>query len=187
MKVIVSAQGDSLEAPVSPVFGRCPIFLLVDTETFEFEAIPNPAMNQPGGAGIQAAQFVVSQGVEAVLTGNLGPNAFDVLQAAAVPGYLAGQGTVRQAVEAYQAGQLQRMGGANVAAHVGMGRGRGRGMGAGRRRQPVTPSRPEPQAADKEELAALRETLKSLRQQLAETMEKIPEEYLPLEKSEKGE
>jgi predicted Fe-Mo cluster-binding NifX family protein len=180
MKVIVSAQGDNLEAPVSPVFGRCPIYLLVDTETFEFEAIPNPAMNQPGGAGIQAAQFVVSQGVEAVLTGNLGPNAFDVLQAASVPGYLAGQGTVRQAVEACRAGQLQRMGGANVAAHAGMGRGRGHGMGAGRRMQSFSPPRPEPQAADDGELATLRETLKSLSPQLAETME-------DLEKLEKGE
>jgi predicted Fe-Mo cluster-binding NifX family protein len=173
MKIIVSAQGDNLEATASPVFGRCPIYLLVETETFEFEAIPNPAMNQAGGAGIQAAQFVVSQGVQAVLTGNLGPNAFDVLQAAGVPTYLVEQGTVRQAVEAHRAGQLRLMGGANVAAHAGMGRGRGRGMGSGRRQRPFNPPRPEPQPADEAELATLHETLKGLRQQLAEAMEKI--------------
>jgi len=197
MKVVVSSQGDNLDAPASPVFGRCPTYMFVETETFEFEAVPNPAMNQAGGAGIQAAQFVVSQGAQAVLSGNLGPNAFDVLQAASVPGYLAPEGTVRQVVEAYKAGQLQPMGGSNVAAHagmgrgmgagrgMGMGRGMGRGMGMGRAMdrgtsmgtpggmQPTPPVQPEAQAAPESEVAALRETLKSLRQQLAETMEKI--------------
>jgi predicted Fe-Mo cluster-binding NifX family protein len=105
----------------------------------EFEALPNPAMNQGGGAGIQAAQFVVGLGAQAVLSGNLGPNAFDVLQAAGVRNYQVPEGTVRQAVEAFKAGRVQPMGGANVAAYAGMGggaamgggRGTGRGMGRG--------------------------------------------------------
>ena len=125
MKIAVSSQGEHLDAPASPVFGRCPLYLFVETETMEFEAVPNPAMSQGGGAGIQAAQFVVNQGAEAVLSGNLGPNAFDVLQAASVPGCLVSEGTVRQAVEAYKAGQLQAITEANVQAHAGMGR-RGR-------------------------------------------------------------
>jgi predicted Fe-Mo cluster-binding NifX family protein len=132
MRIVVSAQGDNLEAAASPVFGRCPTYLFVDTETLEFEAMANPAMNLGGGAGIQAAQFVVNQGAEVVLTGNLGPNAYGVLQAAGVPAYLVGEGTVGQAVEAYKAGRLQPMGGANVAGHTGMGGGRGMGMGGGR-------------------------------------------------------
>jgi predicted Fe-Mo cluster-binding NifX family protein len=185
MKIVVSAQGDTLEAPASPVFGRCPTYLFVDTETMGFEAVPNPAMNQGGGAGIQAAQFVVSHGAQAVLTGNLGPNAFDVLQAAGIPGYLVSEGTVRQAVEAFKAGRLQPLGGANVAAHAGMGGGMGRGMGMGRGAgrgmgrgmgggfQPATPAQPVPGAPPETELADLRETLKGLRQQLAETMERI--------------
>jgi predicted Fe-Mo cluster-binding NifX family protein len=165
MKLVISAQGDALDAAASPVFGRCPTFLFVDTETLEFEAVPNPAMSQGGGAGVQAAQFVVNRGADTVLTGNLGPNAFDVLQAAGVPGYLVQEGTVRQAVEAFQAGRLQPMDGANVAAHAGMGSGRGMRRGLG-------PSTPQATAKDAE-LAALRETLKGLRQQLAETMDKI--------------
>jgi len=180
MRIVVSAQGENLDAPASPVFGRCPTYVFVDIETFEFEAVPNPAMNQGGGAGIQAAQFVVNQGAEAVLTGNLGPNAFGVLQAAGVPGYLVGGGTVRQAVEAHQAGQLRPMAGANVAGHAGMGRGAGMGgrrrMGMGRGMQPGTPIQPEPQAASESEMAELRETLKGLRQQLAEAMDKIEEQ-----------
>ena len=196
MKIVVSAQGDSLEAPASPVFGRCPTYLFVDTETMDFEVVPNPAMNQGGGAGIQAAQFVTNHGAQAVLTGNLGPNAFNVLQAAGVPGYLVSEGSVRQAVEAFKAGQLQSMAGANVAAHAGMGggmgRGMGRGMGMGRGAgrgmgrgmgsgsQPAAPAQPMPTSAPREELAQLQETLKNLRQQLAETMERIEQ----LEKEE---
>jgi predicted Fe-Mo cluster-binding NifX family protein len=197
MRIVVSAQGENLEAPASPVFGRCPIYLFVDTETMQFEAVPNPAMNQGGGAGIQAAQFVVEHGARAVLTGNLGPNAFDVLEAASVPGYLVPEGTVRQAVEALKSGQVQPLGGANVAANAGMrggaglgggrgmgramgmgqgmGRGMGRGIGMGQRGGflPVAPNPPAPEASHDSELAQLHETLKELRQQLAETMDRI--------------
>jgi predicted Fe-Mo cluster-binding NifX family protein len=176
MKVVVSSLGENLDAPASPVFGRCSTYVLVDTETMEFEALPNPAMNQGGGAGIQAAQYVVNQGAQAVLSGNLGPNAFDVLQAAGVPGYLISEGTIRQAVDAYKAGQLLPMGGANVAAHAGMGGGgRGMGRGMGRRMQSTAPVQPAPRPALESEMTELRETLKSLRQQLAETMERIEE------------
>jgi predicted Fe-Mo cluster-binding NifX family protein len=176
MKVAVSSQGENLDAPASPVFGRCPTYVFVDTETMEFEALPNPAMDQGGGAGIQAAQYVVNQGAQAVLSGNLGPNAFDVLQAAGVPGYLISEGTIRQAVDAYKAGQLQPMGGANVAAHAGMGGGgRGMGRGMGRRMQSTAPVQPASQPARESEMTELRDTLKSLRQQLAETMERIEE------------
>ena len=159
MRIVVSSQGENLDAAASPIFGRCPTYVFVDTETMAFQAVPNPAMNQGGGAGIQAAQFVVNQGAEAVLSGNLGPNAFDVLQAAGVPGYLIVEGTVSQAVEAYREGRLQPMAGPNAAAHAGMGRG----------------MRPGRDAARDTELAELGETLKSLRQQLAETMARIEE------------
>ena len=46
MKIAVSSQGEHLDAPASPVFGRCPTYLFVEPETMAFEAVPNPAMNQ---------------------------------------------------------------------------------------------------------------------------------------------
>jgi predicted Fe-Mo cluster-binding NifX family protein len=162
MKVVVSSQGVSLDSASSRVFGRCPTFVFVDSETMEYQAMPNPAMSQGGGAGIQAAQFVVEQGAQAVLSGHLGPNAFEVLSAADVPGYLIPEGTVRQAVEGYSAGKLQPMAGANVAAHTGM-----KGTGSAKTAQP------DAAEARQAELAELRDTLKDLRQQLSETMETI--------------
>jgi predicted Fe-Mo cluster-binding NifX family protein len=173
MRIAISAQGENLDALASPVFGRCPAYILVDTETMQFEAVPNPARNQGGGAGIQAAQFVVEHGAQAVLTGNLGPKAFNVLQAAGIPGYLVPEGTVGQAVEAFKVNQLQSMEGANAAADAGMGGGAGFGMGRRGGFQSSMPAQPAPEAPVESELAQLRETVKSLRQQLAETMERI--------------
>lgn len=171
MKIVVSAEGENLDALISTVFGRCPNFVFVDTETMQFEALSNPAMSESGGAGIQAAQFVIQRGAEAVLTGNLGPNAFDVLQAADVPVYLTSGGTVRQAVKDHQAGRLEPMSGANVAAHAGMGRGAGRRAKSGA--QPVSPPQATTKPTREAEIAELQGTLKSLRQQLAETMQRI--------------
>ena len=147
MKIVVSSQGETLDAPASPVFGRCPTYRLCGHRDDGVRGPAQPGHEPGGGAGIQAAQFVVNQGAQAVLTGNLGPNAFDVLQAAGVPGYLVPEGTVRQAVEAFKAGQLQPMGGANVAAHAGMGggrRGMGRGMGMAGAAPPVQPRPGQP-------------------------------------------
>jgi predicted Fe-Mo cluster-binding NifX family protein len=169
MKLVISSQGASLDSPSSTLFGRCPTFVFVDSETMEFEAIPNPAMSQGGGAGIQAAQFVVEHGAQAVLSGHLGPNAFDVLSAAGVPGYLVPEGSVRQAVRLFDSGELKPMAGASVAAHSGMGGGRREATPGATRSQ----TKKREAAARRAELAELRDTLKALRQQLAATMESI--------------
>ncbi|MCD6519191.1 MAG: NifB/NifX family molybdenum-iron cluster-binding protein [Anaerolineae bacterium] len=136
MKVVVTATGTTLDSPVSPVFGRCPAYVFVDTETMEYEGVANPAAGAAGGAGIQAAQFIVQKGAQAVISGNVGPNAFSVLSSAGVAIYLAGQAkTVREAVELLKKGELAKTGDANVGGHfgtrgggMGMGRGGGRGM-----------------------------------------------------------
>ncbi|MHB1417214.1 MAG: NifB/NifX family molybdenum-iron cluster-binding protein [Chloroflexota bacterium] len=139
MKVVVTADGNSLDAPFVPVFGRCPTFLLVDADTLACEAMENSAAFAAGGAGIQAAQMVADKGAQAVITGAVGPNAYQVLAAANVPVLIFNGRTVREAVQAYQLGQLQPVGAATAPAHAGMGRmgqgggrGQGRGMGQGR-------------------------------------------------------
>jgi predicted Fe-Mo cluster-binding NifX family protein len=94
MKVVVTANGLGLDAPASPVFGRCSAYVFVDTDTMHFQGTENPAILAPSGAGIQAARFVVERGAQAVVTGNVGPNAFGVFQASGVPVYLFEGGTV---------------------------------------------------------------------------------------------
>jgi len=181
MKIVVTANGADLDAPASPVFGRCPTYVFVDTETMQFEAVGNPAIAASGGAGIQAAQFIIERGAQAVVTGTVGPNAFNVFRAATVPFYVFAGGTVREAVEMCKAGGLQSVGGASAQAGMGMGMGRGmgRGMGMGRRAQGAVPAPPPPTApvapapSREEETATLKEMSGDLRKQLAEVMERL--------------
>ena len=71
MKICVSATAKNLEAQTDPRFGRCPYFVIVDSETMQFKAIPNVASGATGGAGIQAAQTIANKGVKLVITGNV--------------------------------------------------------------------------------------------------------------------
>ena len=79
MKLCITSSGQNLDDTIDPRFGRCQYFIMVDSESMRFEAIQNPAISAGGGAGIQAAQLVANQGAEVVLTGNVGPNAFNTL------------------------------------------------------------------------------------------------------------
>jgi len=128
MKVCVSAVAGGLDAQVDPRFGRCPYFLIVDSLTMEFEAVPNTASGSMSGAGIQAAQTVASKGVKVLITGNVGPNAFQALSAAGIKVVTGAFGTVREAIERYKRGELRETGAPTVGGHFGMGMGRGRGQ-----------------------------------------------------------
>lgn len=129
MKICVSAESDNLDAAIDPRFGRCPYFVIVDSETMQFEAVPNMASGATGGAGIQAAQTIASKGVKVLITGNVGPNAFQALSAAGIKIVTGAFGTVREVVEKYKKGELSETSAPTVGGHFGMGRGRGRGRG----------------------------------------------------------
>lgn len=126
MKVAVSSTGRDLDSAVDPRFGRCPYFVVVDTDTMAYEAFPNTSIGAAHGAGIQAAQLVSSRGVKVVLTGNVGPNAYTALSTAGVQVVTGAAGTVRDAVERFKRGELGASGGPTVGGHFGLG-GRGRG------------------------------------------------------------
>lgn len=115
MKIAVTSTGTDLESEVDPRFGRAPYFLIVDSETFDFEALDNKEnVNALKGAGIQAAGMVSNKGAEVLLTGFCGPNAFKVLKAAKIGVANNAGGTVRDAVEAYLDGKLPLADGADV-------------------------------------------------------------------------
>ena len=122
MKVCISATNNDLEASVDPRFGRCQYFLFVDTETMNFEAVGNPAFIAGGGAGIQAAQFIVNKGAKVVLTGDVGPNAFQALQAGGVKIVTGTQGLVKDVIERFNKGELGYAGAPSVESHSGMRR-----------------------------------------------------------------
>ncbi|NQT30876.1 MAG: NifB/NifX family molybdenum-iron cluster-binding protein [Deltaproteobacteria bacterium] len=143
MKIAISATGTTLDAEVDPRFGRCQYFIIADPQTMEFEAVDNSSATAAGGAGIAAAQMIAGKGVEAVLTGNCGPNAHQVLSPAGIQVITGVSGKIKDAITAYQSGKLQANSKPNVPDHFGMGAdpgtgtnpgmggGMGKGMGGG--------------------------------------------------------
>lgn len=119
MQVAISAAGPTLDSPVDGRFGRCKCFVVVNTETLEFEVLDNTAAARGSGAGIAAAQIVAGSAAEAVAAANIGPSAFQALSVGGLELYQCGSGTVRQAVEALRRGELPRLASASVAAHSG--------------------------------------------------------------------
>ena len=152
MKVAVSSTGGDLEAMVDPRFGRAACFAIVNTDDMSYEVIENSNLQAAHGVGIQSAQLMSEHGVEHVLTGQCGPNAFSALQAAGIAVISGCRGTVQAAVDHFLAGECgpsegptgpghQAAAGAAPAAGPGqnqgtpgVGRGQGgpgRGMGRG--------------------------------------------------------
>jgi predicted Fe-Mo cluster-binding NifX family protein len=109
MKIAITSSGRQNTSPLNPRFGRCEYFIIIDTDTKEWEAVDNPAMGARGGAGSQAAQFIANQGVEVVVSGRYGPNAFAALQAAGIQAFVSTQEAVDVALDTYLAGELEHV------------------------------------------------------------------------------
>ena len=120
MKIAISSNGSTLDSEVDPRFGRCSYFIIVDPDTMEWDAISNEAAQMGGGAGIKAAQLVADKGIEAMISGNYGPNAFQSLMAANIRLFTGASGSVRDAIDQYQKGQLTETTGPSVGRRFGM-------------------------------------------------------------------
>jgi len=107
MKIAVSSTGPDIYSSVDPRFGRCQYFVIVDLEDMSFEAVPNTAGASQGGAGIQSAKLVVDKGAEAILTGRVGPKAYEVLSHADLDVITCVSGMVRDAARHYKQGALK--------------------------------------------------------------------------------
>jgi predicted Fe-Mo cluster-binding NifX family protein len=118
-KIAVSSQGPSLEDQVDPRFGRAAGFLVVDPQTMEHAYLDNgAAQSRSQGAGIQAAEVVAKAGVKTVLSGFVGPKAFQALSAAGIQvGEVPEGTTVREALKLYNQGQVKIIAAPNRQGH----------------------------------------------------------------------
>jgi len=122
MKIGISSTGENLDANVDQRFGRCKYFIIVDTESMEFEVLSNGSAMAFGGAGIQAAQTIARTGAKVVVTGGVGPNAFRTLSAAGMKVFTGASGTIKESVEKYKKGELKETEAPSVGSHSGMRR-----------------------------------------------------------------
>ena len=106
MKIAISAAGQNKESLMDRRFGRCDYFLIYDTETEEFRTIKNNGVSSGGGAGIAAASQVIEEDVSAIITGNLGPNAFELIEKSGIKAYGCEIIPIFKAVEMFQKNQL---------------------------------------------------------------------------------
>ncbi len=150
MKIAITATGNTLDSTVDPRFGRAAWFLIVDTDTKQLiETINNTAGKEAAhGAGISAAAQVADKGVEALLTGRVGPKALPVLEKAGVKAVNDVSGSILDAINQYtgtarvspqEASQRQTQpptqnGGRSQGRGCGCGNGQGRGQGKGQGR-----------------------------------------------------
>lgn len=107
-KIAVSSESPDMDALVDPRFGRAAGFMIVDPETMAFEYVDNGSSQvMAQGAGIQAAEIVAATGARVLLTGFVGPKAFQALNAAGIAiGQNVDNLTVREAVQRFQAGDV---------------------------------------------------------------------------------
>ena len=107
MKIAIPVDEDKNTICVS--FGRTSYFLFYQTEMKSIEILKNPAAEVQGGAGIKAAQFIVDQGVEALITVRCGQNAAEVLQAADISIYKADKSSAVETIQDYQENKLAEL------------------------------------------------------------------------------
>jgi len=118
MKVAVTSKGKGLDSEVDPRFGRAAYILIVDMEDDTLEVLDNSEnVNAFKGAGIQAAAAVGDKGAHVLLTGYCGPKAFTTLQAAGVKVANDINGTVQDALDAFQRGKVSFADNANIESH----------------------------------------------------------------------
>jgi predicted Fe-Mo cluster-binding NifX family protein len=130
MKICITATSNNLDAQIDPRFGRSSYLIIVDSNTMQFEAIPNIAAGATGGAGIQAAQTIAKKDVKLLITGNVGPNAFGALSAANIDIVTGAIGAVREAIEKFKQGKFKKTSAPTVESHFGMaGKGGGKRYG----------------------------------------------------------
>jgi predicted Fe-Mo cluster-binding NifX family protein len=134
---IPSMGNGGLKELMNPRFGRCEQFTIVSIEDgtiSEVRTVPNPAASAMGGAGTQASQIVGSHSANAVISGFLGPNAFNALKALNITMYKAPNKdvSIKEVINMYINGELEELTSSNAGPHAGMGGGMGAGRGMGR-------------------------------------------------------
>jgi len=106
MRIAISASGKTLDSEVNPRLGRCEYFVIYNNESGETTAVENTGRHSVGAAGIATTKILNDLNVDAVLTGNVGPNAYTALEAAGITIYTGASGKVKDTIEQFRQNKL---------------------------------------------------------------------------------
>ncbi|MEK6264744.1 MAG: NifB/NifX family molybdenum-iron cluster-binding protein [Clostridium sp.] len=119
MKIVISSTGKTTEDLLNTRFGRCEYFQIHDTESGEFKVIENKGQNAGGGAGIIASNQIIDENIDVIITGNLGPNAFELIEKAEIKAYKCESIDISSALLKYNKGELEEIQMSGPAYHGG--------------------------------------------------------------------
>lgn len=109
MNIAISSAGQTMDSIVDMRFGRCSYFIICDPAGKETKTVQNKGQWSGGGAGIAAAQQLLDEKIDVILTGNLGPNAYELIQRAGGKAYYCEEITIYEALEKYRNGQMKEI------------------------------------------------------------------------------
>lgn len=120
MKMAITSRGETLDSDVESRFSRSPFFVIVDTEKEGVKAFKNPGASAKDAACVDAVRFLLENGVQAIVTGEIGHNAFVNLADTPMRVYLGVEGTVREGLQVFKRGRLGRAKGPSVGFRGGL-------------------------------------------------------------------
>ena len=105
MKIVISATGRDMESNIDATFHRSPFFLIVDTDTNSQKTLENETKERPSEIGAIVGQIVANEGIDVVITTDIGPRAFEVFEQYGIKIYHA-KGKVNNAIQQLEMGKL---------------------------------------------------------------------------------
>ena len=109
MKICIPTVGDNgLDDFVGEHFGRVPTYTIVDLDTDEVKVIPNTSEHM-GGQG-HPPEIMAKEGVNVMVCRGLGRRAIAMFEELGINVYIGASGTVRDAIDAFKQGRLQKAG-----------------------------------------------------------------------------
>lgn len=109
MKIAISAKGKITDDSLDPRFGRCEYFQIYDTEVKATKIVKNKGQEASGGAGIAAANQLIEEEVDVIITGSLGPNAFEIIEKTDIKAYKCDNIAISEALEKYNNNELEEI------------------------------------------------------------------------------
>lgn len=109
MKIALSTSGENLQSQLDLRFGRCKYFYIYDLDNKHGYIIENQGLKANEGAGIVASQQLVEENIDVIITGNLGPNAFNIIEKADIVAYKANEGNLNEVLDKYNNNILEEI------------------------------------------------------------------------------